>query len=144
MKWSSLVKPEEAVIVGFVLIVWIGVIFLFIRKWGKIRGSEPYTPAFERTLASTLPVSKQVSVARRNSSLIHEFNMNIRRKSNPSLIHEFNMNIRRKSAAFIEENNRRLSTRINVENEHGESINCISAQSKPLLSTQSCATLTTK
>ena len=128
MKWSSLVKPEEAVIVGFVLIVWIGVIFLFIHKWGKIRGSEPYTPAFERTLTSTLPDSKQASVARRNSSLIHEFNMNIRRKS----------------AAFVEENSRKLSTRINIENEHGESINCISAQSKPLLSTQSCGTLTTK
>lgn len=122
-------KPEEAVIVTLVLIIWIGTIFLFIHKWGKIRGIEPYTPAFERTLTSTLPISKQNEIARRNSSLIHEFNTNIRRKS----------------AAFIEENSgRRCSTMINIEKERGESIplpTITVQQHKPLMETKSFETL---
>lgn len=99
-------KPEEAVIIIIVMTIWVGVILLFIRKWGKIRGTEPYTPAFERTLTSTLPVSKQAAIARRDSSLIHELNINIRRKS----------------AAFIEESARKPSTRITIENEDGKSV----------------------
>jgi hypothetical protein len=45
---TALVKPEEVIIVALVLLIWIGVILLFIRKWGKIRGLEPYTPNFDR------------------------------------------------------------------------------------------------
>lgn len=127
--WTNLVKPEEAVIVILVLIIWIGTIFLFIHKWGKIRGIEPYAPAFERTLTSTLPISKQVEISRRNSSLIHELNINIRRKS----------------AAFVDENSaRRPLTVINIENEHGESIPLPTIkiqQHQPLLAAKSCETL---
>ncbi|KAG5683714.1 hypothetical protein PVAND_012979 [Polypedilum vanderplanki] len=41
------VRPEEALIVIFVLILWIGAIGLFFHRWGKIRNCEPYTPKFE-------------------------------------------------------------------------------------------------
>lgn len=51
----SLVKPEEIIIVGGVLILWISVIALFIHKWGKIRGLEPYIPHFDRTSLHTHP-----------------------------------------------------------------------------------------
>ncbi len=42
-----MVRPEEALIVIFVLILWIGAIGLFVHRWGKIRNCEPYTPKFE-------------------------------------------------------------------------------------------------
>lgn len=48
-------KPEEIAIVVLVLLIWVGVIFLFVRKWGKIRGLEPYTPSFDRN-NSTSPM----------------------------------------------------------------------------------------
>ncbi|RWS27605.1 ephrin type-A receptor 7-like protein [Leptotrombidium deliense] len=35
------VRPTEVLIVVLVLIAWLGVIFLFIKKWGKIRTLEP-------------------------------------------------------------------------------------------------------
>lgn len=41
------VRPEEALIVIFVLILWAGAIGLFVYRWGKIRNCEPYTPKFE-------------------------------------------------------------------------------------------------
>lgn len=41
------VRPEEALIVIFVLILWVGAIGLFVHRWGKIRNCEPYTPKFE-------------------------------------------------------------------------------------------------
>lgn len=41
------VRPEEALIVIFVLILWAGAIGLFVHRWGKIRNCEPYTPKFE-------------------------------------------------------------------------------------------------
>ncbi|CRK96523.1 CLUMA_CG010020, isoform A [Clunio marinus] len=41
------VRPEEALIVIFVLILWVGAIGLFFHRWGKIRNCEPYAPKFE-------------------------------------------------------------------------------------------------
>jgi hypothetical protein len=41
------VRPEEALIVIFVLILWMGAIGLFVHRWGKIRNCEPYAPKFE-------------------------------------------------------------------------------------------------
>lgn len=41
------VRPEEAFIVIFVLILWMGAIGLFVHRWGKIRNCEPYAPKFE-------------------------------------------------------------------------------------------------
>jgi len=60
---ANLVKPEEVVIVVFVLLIWIGVIALFVRKWGKIRGLEPYTPSFDRnnSSATILPLTSNSS-----------------------------------------------------------------------------------
>lgn len=40
---------------GIVLVIWIGVILLFVRKWGKIRGLEPYTPTFDRNASFSIP-----------------------------------------------------------------------------------------
>lgn len=40
-------RPEEALIVIFVLILWAAAIGLFVHRWGKIRNCEPYTPKFE-------------------------------------------------------------------------------------------------
>lgn len=50
---TIIIKTEEVVIVALVLTIWIGVILLFIRKWGKIRGLEPYTPTFEHRNSSS-------------------------------------------------------------------------------------------
>lgn len=44
------VRPEEALIVVFVLILWMGAIGLFVHRWGKIRNCEPYAPKFEAEL----------------------------------------------------------------------------------------------
>ena len=57
-------KPEEIIIVVLVLLIWVGVILLFVRKWGKIRGLEPYTPTFDRnnsTTSTIMPLTKTSS-----------------------------------------------------------------------------------
>jgi Domain of unknown function (DUF4808) len=41
------VRPEEALIVILVLILWVCSIGLFFHRWGKIRMLEPYIPKFE-------------------------------------------------------------------------------------------------
>lgn len=43
-------RPEEALIVIFVLVLWMGAIGLFVHRWGKIRNCEPYAPKFEAEL----------------------------------------------------------------------------------------------
>lgn len=45
-----IVRPEEALIVILVLLLWVGAIGLFFHRWGKIRNCEPYTPKFEENL----------------------------------------------------------------------------------------------
>jgi hypothetical protein len=41
-----IIRPDEALIVILVLILWIVAIGLFVHRWGKIRNCEPYTPKF--------------------------------------------------------------------------------------------------
>ncbi|XP_075237545.1 uncharacterized protein LOC142333864 [Lycorma delicatula] len=42
------VRTEEALIVIFVLVLWIAAIALFFNRWGKIRMLEPYQPKFHQ------------------------------------------------------------------------------------------------
>lgn len=51
------VRPEEALIVILVLILWVGAIGLFFHRWGKIRMLEPYTPKFEADLRPSCPLT---------------------------------------------------------------------------------------
>ncbi|XP_063706081.1 uncharacterized protein LOC134835143 isoform X1 [Culicoides brevitarsis] len=51
-----IVRPEEALIVIFVLILWVGAIALFFNRWGKIRMLEPYQPKFEAKHRSSCPL----------------------------------------------------------------------------------------
>lgn len=53
-----IVRPEEAIIVIIVLLMWVGAVALFFNRWGKIRMSEPYTPKYEAARGScTLDMS---------------------------------------------------------------------------------------
>lgn len=86
--FKELVRPEEVAIVVFILLGWIAIIFLFIHKWGKIRGLEPYTPSYERTsiTVSSAALSHKSSMRRSSSSIRdlhnhHNHSNNIRRKS---------------------------------------------------------------
>ncbi|GBP65175.1 hypothetical protein EVAR_48652_1 [Eumeta japonica] len=42
------VSAEEALIVVFVLLLWVAAIALFFNRWGKIRMLEPYQPKFQQ------------------------------------------------------------------------------------------------
>ncbi|XP_077295373.1 uncharacterized protein LOC143917664 [Arctopsyche grandis] len=42
------VRAEEALIVIFVLLLWVAAIALFFNRWGKIRMLEPYQPKFQQ------------------------------------------------------------------------------------------------
>lgn len=53
---SIVVRPEEALIVIFVLILWIGAIGLFFHRWGKIRMLEPYQPKFIQQHRGSCPL----------------------------------------------------------------------------------------
>lgn len=52
-----IVRPEEALIVIMVLILWVGAIGLFFHRWGKIRMLEPYTPKFEADHRPSCPLT---------------------------------------------------------------------------------------
>ena len=67
------VRPEEALIVILVLILWIGAISLFIHRWGKIRMLEPYTPKYEAEIhrPSFTPLTTLEAVAVKRMSLGH-------------------------------------------------------------------------
>ncbi|KAK0087556.1 hypothetical protein PV325_000743 [Microctonus aethiopoides] len=45
---SVVVRAEEALIVIFVLLLWVAAIALFFNRWGKIRMLEPYQPKFQQ------------------------------------------------------------------------------------------------
>lgn len=45
---AVVVRAEEALIVVFVLVLWIAAIALFFNRWGKIRSLEPYQPKFQQ------------------------------------------------------------------------------------------------
>uniref|UniRef100_A0A336LT23 CSON015369 protein n=2 Tax=Culicoides sonorensis TaxID=179676 RepID=A0A336LT23_CULSO len=65
-----IVRPEEALIVIFVLILWVGAIALFFNRWGKIRMLEPYQPKFEAKHRSSCPlvdIDQLPSMAQRQS-----------------------------------------------------------------------------
>lgn len=66
-------RPEEALIVVLVLILWIGAISLFIHRWGKIRMLEPYAPKFEAEIhrPSCGPLTTLEAVAVKRMSLGH-------------------------------------------------------------------------
>lgn len=65
-----IVRPEEALIVILVLILWVGAIGLFFHRWGKIRMLEPYTPKFEAAHRPSCPlVSMDPIVANKRMSL---------------------------------------------------------------------------
>ncbi|XP_065080189.1 uncharacterized protein LOC135703022 isoform X1 [Ochlerotatus camptorhynchus] len=53
---NIVVRPEEALIVIFVLILWIGAIGLFFHRWGKIRMLEPYQPKFIQQHRGSCPL----------------------------------------------------------------------------------------
>jgi len=42
------VRAEEALIVIFVLVLWVAALSLFFIRWGKIRMLEPYQPKFQQ------------------------------------------------------------------------------------------------
>lgn len=44
---SSLIKTEEIIILTIIFSLWIGIIILFFKQWGKIRLLEPYHPSYE-------------------------------------------------------------------------------------------------
>ncbi|XP_054286285.1 uncharacterized protein LOC129002476 [Macrosteles quadrilineatus] len=50
------VRTEEALIVIFVLILWVAAIALFFNRWGKIRMLEPYQPKFHQEHRSSCPM----------------------------------------------------------------------------------------
>jgi Domain of unknown function (DUF4808) len=67
------VRPEEAAIVIFVLVLWVGAIALFFNRWGKIRMLEPYQPKFQQEhrvscplidLDTLSPVNHRASIAK--------------------------------------------------------------------------------
>ncbi|CAH4027058.1 unnamed protein product [Pieris brassicae] len=45
---AIVVRAEEALIVAFVLLLWVAAIALFFNRWGKIRMLEPYQPKFQQ------------------------------------------------------------------------------------------------
>lgn len=51
-----IVRTEEVLIVGLVLILWVGAIMLFFNRWGKIRMLEPYQPKFQQQHRSSCPL----------------------------------------------------------------------------------------
>ena len=65
-----IVRPEEALIVILVLILWVGAIGLFFHRWGKIRMLEPYTPKFEADHRPSCPlVSMDPIIVNKRASL---------------------------------------------------------------------------
>lgn len=49
-------RTEEVLIVGLVLVLWVGAIALFFNRWGKIRMLEPYQPKFQQQHRSSCPL----------------------------------------------------------------------------------------
>ncbi|XP_047991510.1 uncharacterized protein LOC125230415 [Leguminivora glycinivorella] len=58
------VRAEEALIVAFVLLLWVAAIALFFNRWGKIRMLEPYQPKFQQQHRQSCALAENsVSVA---------------------------------------------------------------------------------
>ncbi|XP_017490837.1 PREDICTED: uncharacterized protein LOC108379033, partial [Rhagoletis zephyria] len=77
------VRPEEVIIVGLVLMLWVGAIVLFFNRWGKIRMLEPYQPKFQQQHRSScplvdmdaIPTHGRASVSRMSMGLVNNINM---------------------------------------------------------------------
>ncbi|XP_054727632.1 uncharacterized protein LOC129237156 [Anastrepha obliqua] len=77
------VRPGEVIIVGLVLMLWVGAIVLFFNRWGKIRMLEPYQPKFQQQHRSscplvdidTIPTHGRASVSRMSMGLVNNINM---------------------------------------------------------------------
>lgn len=48
------VRKDEVAIVVIVIIAWIGCIFVFFKKWGKIRMLEPYQPQYKEPFHNSI------------------------------------------------------------------------------------------
>ncbi|KAI2796810.1 hypothetical protein BLOT_013682 [Blomia tropicalis] len=48
------VREDEVVIVVLVIIAWIGCLFVFFNKWGKIRMLEPYQPQYKESFHNSI------------------------------------------------------------------------------------------
>ena len=48
------IREDEVVIVVLVLCAWIGCIFIFFNKWGKIRMLEPYQPQYKESFHASV------------------------------------------------------------------------------------------
>ncbi|EDW49343.1 GM17482 [Drosophila sechellia] len=99
-----IVRTEEVLIVGLVLVLWVGAIMLFFNRWGKIRMLEPYQPKFQQQHRSSCPLvdldavttHQRSSVSRMSMGMVHNLNMptcqfaaynpNIYAKANPNAI----------------------------------------------------------
>ncbi|UXI19042.1 importin-7 [Sarcoptes scabiei] len=51
---SKMVREDEVVIVVLVIAAWIGCIFIFFNKWGKIRMLEPYQPQYKESFPNSI------------------------------------------------------------------------------------------
>ncbi|XP_030244785.1 uncharacterized protein LOC108656805, partial [Drosophila navojoa] len=80
-----IVRTEEVLIVGLVLILWVGAIMLFFNRWGKIRMLEPYQPKFQQQHRSSCPLvdidavqtHQRSSVSRMSMGMVHNHNLNM-------------------------------------------------------------------
>ncbi|KAM7347596.1 uncharacterized protein ACRADG_007141 isoform 2-T2 [Cochliomyia hominivorax] len=77
-----IVRTEEILIVGIVLMLWIGAIILFFNRWGKIRMLEPYQPKFQQQHRASCPLSdidsiplQRSSVSRMSMGFVNNVNM---------------------------------------------------------------------
>ncbi|KOB77656.1 Uncharacterized protein OBRU01_03698, partial [Operophtera brumata] len=55
------VRAEEALIVAFVLLLWVAAIALFFNRWGKIRMLEPYQPKFQQQHRQSCALENSIS-----------------------------------------------------------------------------------
>lgn len=51
---GMMVREDEVVIVVIVIAAWIGCIFIFFNKWGKIRMLEPYQPQYKESFPNSI------------------------------------------------------------------------------------------
>ncbi|XP_043268767.1 uncharacterized protein [Venturia canescens] len=65
---AVVVRAEEALIVIFVLILWVAAIALFFNRWGKIRMLEPYQPKFQQQHRPSCAVADTTSLPLRTCS----------------------------------------------------------------------------
>ncbi|XP_032594217.1 uncharacterized protein LOC6564950 [Drosophila grimshawi] len=80
-----IVRTEEVLIVGLVLMLWVGAIMLFFNRWGKIRMLEPYQPKFQQQHRSSCPLveldavttHQRTSVSRMSMGMVHNHALNM-------------------------------------------------------------------